>query len=184
MHAREQQLGKYFMGGDKEAYVKKNQLLVPANPLEAEFEQARLEKDAKEAREMYLELEKKKQADLEAKLQTLELVPMLNKVILLPYPRNPYRKVMHGNIIVEYTGEFDNPDSGTKDQLKELVGCAQVMEVGPEVKYLKEGDDVFYDTRTCYPVPFLSLGYIMTSEPQILCVLNENLKERFKMTQV
>jgi len=181
MSLREQQLGKFFMGGDAAGYKEKNQILLPINPLEKEFEIAKLEKEQEEARAMFLELEKKKQEELEAKLDTLEMIPMLNKIVLLPYPKNPYRKVMQGSIIVDYTGEFNNPDSGEKDKLKELVACAQVIEVGPEVKYLKPGDDVFYDTRTVYPVPFLSLGYLLTSEPQILCVLNEKLKERFNM---
>jgi hypothetical protein len=109
------------------------------------------------------------------------MLPMFNKVILLPYPNNPYKKSIEGSIIVEYNGDFMNPDSGEKDKLQELVGCAKVIEVGPEVKYVKAGDDIYYDPRTCYPVPFMSLGYKLTTEPQILCVLNENLKERFKM---
>lgn len=108
---------------------------------------------------------------------------MNNKIIILPYPENPYKKVIEGNIIVEYDGSFMNPDSGQKDKMQTLVGCAKVIEVGPECKYLKPEDDVYYDTRTTYPVPFMSLGYQLTTEPQILCVLNSNLKERFNMNQ-
>ena len=105
----------------------------------------------------------------------------MNKIILQPYPVNPYRKVVEGSLIVDYTGAFKNPDSGEDDKLQELVGCAKIIEVGPKCKYLKPGDDVYYDTRTEYPVPFMSMGYRLTSEPQILCVLNEKLKERFNM---
>lgn len=178
MSKREELNGKFFMGGESQNYQK---LIVPQNPFTKELENKKDEDAAREAKELFLQLQKEKQDELNSKLQTLEMLPMLNKVILLPYPTNPYKKFVEGSIIVEYTGSFMNPDSGEKDQLQELVACAKVIEVGPECKYLQPGDDVYYDPRTCYPVPFMSLGYRLTSEPQILCVLNERLKERFKM---
>ena len=144
-------------------------------------ERLREEKAAEEIRKALFEAEQNKQAEINKKLETLEMLPMMNKIILQPYPVNPYRKVVEGSLIVDYTGAFKNPDSGEEDKLQELVGCAKIIEVGPECKYLKPGDDVYYDTRTVYPVPFMSMGYRLTSEPQILCVLNEKLKERFNM---
>ena len=144
-------------------------------------ERLKEEKAAEEIKKALFEAEKNKQAEINKKLETLEMLPMMNKIILQPYPVNPYRKVVEGSLIVDYTGAFKNPDSGEDDKLQELVGCAKVIEVGPECKYLKPGDDVYYDTRTVYPVPFMSMGYRLTSEPQILCVLNEKLKERFNM---
>ena len=144
-------------------------------------ERLREEKAAEEIRKALFEAEQNKQAEINKKLETLEMLPMMNKIILQPYPVNPYRKVVEGSLIVDYTGAFKNPDSGEDDKLQELVGCAKIIEVGPECKYLKPGDDVYYDTRTVYPVPFMSMGYRLTSEPQILCVLNEKLKERFNM---
>jgi hypothetical protein len=178
MSFREEQASKFFMGGNTSNY--KN-LILPQNPFTKEREKQIEEEEAKKARDLLIELETAKQEELKKKLQTLEMLPMFNKVILLPYPNNPYKKSIEGSIIVEYNGDFMNPDSGEKDKLQELVGCAKVIEVGPEVKYVKAGDDIYYDPRTCYPVPFMSLGYKLTTEPQILCVLNENLKERFKM---
>ena len=156
-------------------------LIKPDNSLERQFEKARIEKEIEDANKAFIELEKQKQAEIDKKLETLELMPMLNKIVILPYPRNPYRKLIDGNLIVDYIGDFNNPDSGEKDTLDTLVGCAKVIEVGPEAKYIKNGDDVFYDTRTCYPVPFLKLGYLLTAEPSILCILNDGLKKRFKM---
>lgn len=158
-------------------------LLLPEDILKKDMEKARLEKEARKAAELLVAAEKQKQEEIEAKLATLEMLPMLNKIILQPYPTNPYKQYVKGSLLVAYNGEFNNPDSGEKDTLKELVGCAKVIEVGPEVKYLKPGDDIYYDTRTCYPVPFMSMGYLLTSEPQILCVLNEGLKSRFNMNQ-
>jgi hypothetical protein len=169
--------GSYFMG--------KN-LIQMAEPFAKEKLELELEKDNKvkeEARKLKYELELEKQKELEARIQTLEMLPMGNKVILLPYPSNPYKKTLSqgGLFIGEYKGQFLNPDSGENDNLKELVACAKVIEVGPDCKFVKPNDDVFYDTRTVYPIPFMSLGYILTSEPQILCFLNDKLKERLNM---
>ena len=172
MSFKEEQMGRYFMSN-------RSNLEVPT--IKDAAERLREEKAAEEIRKALFEAEQNKQAEINKKLETLEMLPMMNKIILQPYPVNPYRKVVEGSLIVDYTGAFKNPDSGEDDKLQELVGCAKVIEVGPECKYLKPGDDVYYDTRTVYPVPFMSMGYRLTSEPQILCVLNEKLKERFNM---
>ena len=172
MSFKEEQMGKYFMSN-------RSNLEVPT--IKDAAERLKEEKAAEEIKKALFEAEKNKQAEINKKLETLEMLPMMNKIILQPYPVNPYRKVVEGSLIVEYTGAFKNPDSGEDDKLQELVGCAKIIEVGPECKYLKPGDDVYYDTRTVYPVPFMSMGYRLTSEPQILCVLNEKLKERFNM---
>lgn len=174
MSLKEEQTGKFY-------FPHKKEIITLDNPFAAQAEEMRLEKDAKEATNQLLELAKQKQEELEKKLEKLELLPMGAKVILLPYPSNPYRRVMNGNIIVEYNGEFNNPDSGEKDKMKELVACAKIIEIGPDVKQVLPGDDVFYDPRSTYPVPFFNNGYILTTEPQLLCVLNEGLKKRFGM---
>jgi hypothetical protein len=178
-HNREQLTGKFYGIGKK--YDNKSGILVPVDPMAEEFEKNKIEQDIEKAKQMYLELEKEKQAELEKKLETLELIPMYDKVILLPYPTNPYRKVLQGNIIVDYTGAFKNPDTGEDDILEEGIQCGKIIEVGPNTKFVKVGDDVFFDKRTVYKVPFFSQGYRLTSETQLLCVLNEGLKTRFKM---
>lgn len=168
--------GRIFMGNNKSG------LLLPTNPLSDMSTSIKHEKDLEEAGKMYRELAKQKQKELDAKMKTLEIIPMGNKVMMLPYPENPYKKIAStSGIIVDYNGEFNNPDTGEKDKLQTFVGCAKVIEMGPECKYVIAGDDVFYDTRTVYPVPFLNLGYILTTEPQFLLIINGGLKKRFKM---
>ena len=147
--------------------------------IEEAAKKAKTEKLAAELKKSLMDAEKTKQEEINKKIEKLEMLPLYNKIVILPYPVNPYRKIVEGNLIVDYTGSFKNPDSGENDTLDTFIGCAKIMEVGPEVKYLKVGDDVYYDTRTVYPIPFMTLGYRLTTEPQILCVLNENLRERF-----
>ena len=63
------------------------------------------------------------------------------------------------------------------------IGCAKVIEVGPACKYVKNGDDVFYDTRVIKPVPFMNCGYYLTNEQNLISIINEGLTERFKNVQ-
>ena len=175
MSKKEELTGKFQM------YTGKGDIFVPENQLLKEARLLREQNEAKEMVQKLKELDEQKQLELEERIKDLEIIPNGNKVILLPYPTNPYKKLMQGGLYVGYEGEFLNPDSGEQDKLKELVACAKIIEVGPECKFAKVGDDVFYDTRTTYPIPFLSLGYISTSEPQILTFMNNGLKTRFKM---
>ena len=149
--------------------------------LENQIRKRKQEDEAKKAAELYMQAQKNKQAEIDAKLEKLEMLPMGSRVILSAHPVNPYRKVVEGNLVVDYQGQFFNPDTGEMDKMETFVGCAEVIEAGPECKYLKPGDDVYYDTRTVHPVPFMSLGYVVTHEQGILCVINESLKERFNM---
>ena len=160
----------------------KPEIILPENQLLKDIERAKREKEAEEAAKLFKEAAIAKQEELEKKLETLELLPNGNKLILQPYPENPYIQIAtKGGVFTGYgAGVFKNPDSGEMDKEKPLVACAKIIEVGPECKFGRVGDDVFYDTRTTFPVPFMAYGWLLTSEPQILLFLNEGLKERFK----
>lgn len=174
MSAREEAMGKFYMNNRKDKFV------VPEDPLKREIEQYKREKEAEEASKILIEAAKQKQKELEEKIAKLELMPLDRRIIIMPYPNNPYRKIMEGSIIVDYAETFKNPDSGEYDQMAAGVICAKVIEVGPECKYIKEGDDIFCQNGVLVPVPFFSSGYQTLSELQVLAVVNENLKERFK----
>lgn len=176
MSTRESQTGKFYFPP-----TSKSGLIIPMNPFTEQAEEIKLEKDAEEATKKLLELSKQKQEELEKKLEKLEIMPLGANIILLPYPENPYRKVMNGSIIVEYDGSFKNSDTGEWDKQQIGIGCAKVIEVGPNVKQVKTGDDIFVDFRVLVTIPFFGAGYRLASEPQVICVINENLKERFNM---
>jgi len=177
MSFRESQNATFYMGGNEHT----QRIISPENEILKAARLQREQKAADEAAEIYLKAQTEKQKELDEKLERLELIPMGAKVIILPYPSNPYKKEVQGKIIIGYEGNFNNPDSGEKDTLDVFVGCASIIEVGPECKYLQKGDDVFYDTRTVYPLPFMQQGYRVTVEPSIIAVINEGLKTRFKM---
>jgi hypothetical protein len=175
MSAREELTGKFFMGNRKE------NLIVPENPFTGELERLKDEKAREEAGKLLLEAEKQKQKELEAKLASLEMMPVGARLIVQPYPTNPYRKIVEGNIIVDYAETFKNPDSGEYDKLAAGVICAKVIEIGPECQWVKPGDDIFCQNGVLTVVPFFSSGYKTLAEVQILAIIAEKLKERLNM---
>ena len=117
-------------------------------------------------------------------INKVEIKPMYQRVILKPFKVNPFQKMeVKGGIIVNaggYTPHAElNPMTGKYEEQKQLIVTGCVIEVGPEVKYLKEGDVVYYRVDTSVPVPFLKQGLVSVSETQIIAVVAESLTERF-----
>lgn len=113
-----------------------------------------------------------------------EIKPMFSRVIVKPFKVNPFQRMeTKGGIIVDaggYTPHVEvNPMTGKYEEQKQFIVTGCVVEVGPEVKYLKEGDVVYYRVDTAVPVPFFKQGFISINENQIIAVVSENLSERF-----
>lgn len=157
-------------------------IIVPSNPIATEARKLEDKKKAEELAQKLKEAHLDKQKEIEERLKGLELVPNGNRLVLMPYPSNPYVKIMtDSGIFIEPNKNYFNPDTGEIDEAKELVSCAKIIEVGPDVKHVCIGDDVYYDSRTVYPLPFMNLGYQVTSEPQIIAIINNDLKQRMGM---
>ena len=119
------------------------------------------------------------------KMNTMEIMPINSYVLVKPYDRNPFDKVEvtdSGLYIPSMSDNrtFKNPDSGEDDTEVNLSVQAQVIEVSPSCKYVKEGDVVYYRRVSGVPIPFFRQGFEVVSEQQIQVVINEGLKERFK----
>ena len=159
-------------------------IIVPSNPIATEARKLEDKKKAEELAQKLKEAHLDKQREIEERLKGLELVPNGNRLVLMPYPSNPYIKVMTDSFMQSYDQKgiyYFNPDTGEIDEAKELVSCAKIIEIGPDVKHVRIGDDVYYDSRTVYPLPFMNLGYQVTSEPQIIAIINNDLKQRMGM---
>lgn len=113
-----------------------------------------------------------------------EIKPMFARLIIKPFKVNPFQKMeVKGSIIVDaggYTPQAElNPMTGKYEEQKQFIITGCVVEVGPEVKYLQEGDVVYYRVDTAVPVPFLKQGLVSINENQVIAVVNEGLTERF-----
>lgn len=124
------------------------------------------------------------QNEVQYNIEKAELKPMFSRIIVKPLAHNPFQKVqIKGSLIVDaggYTPHAElNPVSGQYEEQKEFIVTGCVVEVGPETKYLKEGDVVYYRRDTVVPVPFFKQGLVSLAENQVIAVVNEGLTERF-----
>ena len=115
------------------------------------------------------------------KMDSMEIVPLGTYVLVRPYAKNPFEKIVEegGIIITTPDGSFKNPDTGEQDTEYNLSVQADVIEVGPACKYVKEGDIVYYRRACGVPIPFFRQGFEVVAEQQIHVVINEGIKERF-----
>lgn len=117
-------------------------------------------------------------------IANIEIKPMFSRLLIKPLAQNPFQRVkIQGGIIVDagiITPHAElNPNTGKYEEQKEFIKTGAVQEVGPEVRYIKPGDVVFYRIDTVVPVPFFKQGMVSLAENQVIAVVNEGLAERF-----
>lgn len=121
---------------------------------------------------------------VEYDINKAEIKPMFSRLIVQPFKVNPFQKMQtKGNLIVDaggYTPHTQiNPMTGKYEEQNQFIVTGCVIEVGPDTKYLKEGDVIYYRVDTAVPVPFFKQGFISIDEKQVIAVVNEGLTERF-----
>ena len=127
---------------------------------------------------------KDSQDKIEYDINKAEIKPMFARVLVQPFKVNPFQKMKVENGLIVDTGGYTphtqlNEQTGRYEEQKQFIITGCVIEVGPEVKYLKEGDVIFYRVDTAVPVPFFKQGFVSLAESQIIATVAENLTERF-----
>lgn len=152
-----------------------------------EKENARKFNDQVAVYEEKMEQHNKELEEIQDKLDftNVEIKPMFSRILVKPFKINPFQKMkVEGNLIVDaggYTPHIQlNQQSGRYEEQEQFIVTGCVIEVGPETKYLKEGDVIYYRKDTAVPVPFLKEGLVSLAESQIIAVINEGLEKRFK----
>ena len=95
-------------------------------------------------------------------------------VIFTKYPRNPYRKYKSNTGLIMDVDSYHLNDAGEMEQDELGVICCNVVSVGPECKYVKEGDDIYIRAIGIAPVPFDYRGYWAISEQNVICKVVKN----------
>lgn len=113
-------------------------------------------------------------------MSKMQIVPGRCTVLVQVYDVNPYEQTESDGFVLT-NGEFDSPDSGNREK-KEYVGHAgQIVEVGPECKYSKEGMDCIFDIRASRPLCIKGDYYFQLAEANIMTWIGEDIKtEIFK----
>lgn len=118
-------------------------------------------------------------------MEGLEILPYGQRILIKPYSQNPYQKIQvsDSGLIVDTGGlapMVKSNETGEFIEEEQLIVVGQVIEVGPDVRQVAIGDDVFYRKDTCVPVPFFKQGLVSVAETQIVVHVNEKLTERVK----
>lgn len=127
---------------------------------------------------------KESQDKIEYDITKAEIKPMFARILVQPFDVNPFQKMKVEKGLIIDTGGYTphtqfNEQTGRYEEQKQFIVTGCVIEVGPEVKYLKEGDVIFYRVDTAVPVPFFKHGFVSLAENQIIAVVNEGLQDRF-----
>ena len=110
--------------------------------------------------------------------QEVWVAPVSSNIMVLPYEENPYLQKTTETGLKMTDGQFDNPDSGDRDQKDQFIRCGRVIGTGPECKFVQEGDDIFFDKRSARPVPFFDKGFLIMAEGNLICVINTDVEAR------
>lgn len=127
---------------------------------------------------------KESQDKVEYDISKAEIKPMFSRILVQPFKVNPFQKMKVENGLIVDTGGYTphiqlNQQTGKYEEQNQFIVTGCVIEVGPDVKYLKEGDVIFYRVDTAVPVPFFKQGFVSLAESQIIAVVNEGLQDRF-----
>ena len=118
-------------------------------------------------------------------VNNIEIMPLGNYILVKQFEENPFQRIVKDSksgLILDTGGlapEFKNTDNGEIQEEEQFILVGVVQEVGPDCKYLKPGDAVFYPKPSAIPVPFYKQKLIQVNETRVLAVVNEALTERF-----
>lgn len=125
------------------------------------------------------------QQKIQERLPELAIMPLYDRILVKPELTNPFQKTTIENGIITDIGglnpeiEFNN-DTGEYQERNQNIIVATVVEVGPECKYIKEGDAVMYLRHIPTPVPFFKQGFWTLKEENVIAVVGFDLHKRFK----
>ena len=115
--------------------------------------------------------------------EKLEIKPFGQYVLIKPFTHNPFQRIKkEGNIITDLGGLvplYKSNETGQIEEEEPFIHVGTVVEIGPDVRYLEQGDVVMWTAPTELPIPFYKQGLVTVFEPNIKAIINEGLQERF-----
>ena len=106
------------------------------------------------------------------------LIPGMDGILVTLYETNPYRRIERtssGLIVgIESDKKYKSNETGEMEENDEYIVCGHVVAVGPEAKYVKPGEDVYFPKHIALVLPFRKMGYYIINERNITCRILEN----------
>lgn len=118
-------------------------------------------------------------------VENIEIMPIGNYVLVKQFEQNPFQRIVRdaqSGLIIDtggFTPEYKNTDNGHIEEEEQFIKVGIVQEVGPECKWCRQDDAVFFTKNSAVPVPFYKQNLQLVNETRVLAVVNEGLTERF-----
>ena len=122
-------------------------------------------------------------------LGSVQIMPVANYVIVRPFKENPFQKVKvdpRSGLIIDLGGmvpEYKSNETGEYEEAEQVIKVGVVIEAGPECKWLRSGDTIMWAKMSEVVVPFYNFGFRLVNETRAICVINDDLNERFNLKQ-
>ena len=119
-------------------------------------------------------------------IEEIEIMPIANYVLVKEFDENPFQRIVRDSksgLILDLGGqrpEYKNTDNGQIEEEENIIRVAVIQEVGPECKWCKPEDTIFYTKMSAVPVPFYKQGLQLVNENRVLAVVNVGLTKRFE----
>jgi len=118
-------------------------------------------------------------------VDTIEIMPIGNYVLCKQFDENPFQRIVRDSksgLILDLGGmapEYKNTDNGEIEEEEQFIKVGVIQEVGPDCKWCKPEDTIFFTKNSAVPVPFYKQGLQLVCENRVLAVVNTGLTERF-----
>lgn len=119
-------------------------------------------------------------------VENIEIMPIGNYVLCKQFEENPFQRIVRDSksgLILDMGGmkpQYKNTDNGQIEEEEQFIKVGVIQEVGPECKWCRPDDTIFYTKPSAVPVPFYKQNLQLVCENRVLAVVNENLTERFR----
>lgn len=121
---------------------------------------------------------------LSENIDNVEIMPIGNYLLVKEFNENPFQRIVRSDsgLIIDLGGQkpqYKNTDNGQIEEEESFIKVGVIQEIGPECKWCKPEDTIFYTKPSAVPVPFYKQGLQLVNETRVLAVVNEGLTERF-----
>ena len=117
-------------------------------------------------------------------LPDMEIKAIGNNMLVRPFSENPFQRitVSKSGIITDLGGQapiYKSNETGEYEEEESMIHVGEIVDAGPDCKWVRDGDVIYFTKVSEVPVPFFKQGLVMVNETRVMAVINKGLTARF-----